>query len=88
MLIEMCEFDLLARRASLTSSLPFRLKLQYLQTAIYFRRLWKLLATPMRLSKPSQSRTPESDRESHGTTKPVGVTLKTKILKPISLGSR
>ena len=45
-------------------------------------------AVDMRLSKPSQSRTPESDRESHGTTKPVGVTLKTKILKPISLGSR
>ena len=42
------------------------------------------LATPMRPSKPSQSMTPESDGESHGTTKPVGVTLKTKTLKPIS----
>ena len=26
---------------SLTSSLPFRLNLQYLQTAISFRRLWR-----------------------------------------------
>ena len=43
-----------------------------------------LLATPTRQSKPSQSRAPESDGESHGTTKPVGVTLKAKTLKPIS----
>lgn len=43
-----------------------------------------LLATTMRPSKLSQSRAPESDGESHGTTKPVGVTLKTKTLKPIS----
>ena len=35
-------------------------------------------------SKPSQSRASESNGESHGTTKPVGVTLKTKTLKPIS----
>ena len=30
------------------------------------------------------SRAPENVGESHGTTKPVGVTLKTKTLKPIS----
>ena len=42
------------------------------------------LATPMRPSKLSQSRAPENVGESHGTTKPVGVTLKTKTLKPIS----
>lgn len=29
----------------------------------------------------------ESDGESHGTIKPVGVTLKAKTLKPISCGS-
>ena len=43
-----------------------------------------LLATPTRPSKPSQSRAPDCDGESHGTTKLVGVTLKTKTLKPIS----
>ena len=52
------------------------------EDGLNIRRL--LLATPMRPSKPSQSRVPESDGESHATTKPVGVTLKTKTLKPIS----
>ena len=50
---------------------------------LYFtKRL--LLATPTRPSKTSQSRAPECDGESLGTTKSVGVTLKTKTLKPIS----
>ena len=42
-----------------------------------------LLATPTRPSKPSQSRASECDGESLGLTKPVGITLKTKTLKPI-----
>ena len=43
-----------------------------------------LLGTPMRPSKAAESRAAEGDGESHGTTKPFGVTLKTKTLKPIS----
>lgn len=45
------------------------------------------IATGNTYEQESQSRHkagPESDGESHGTTKPVGVTLKTKTLKPIS----
>ena len=41
-------------------------------------------AIPTKPSKPSQSKATESDGESHGTTKPVGDTLKTKTSKPVS----
>ena len=59
------------------------LKSQACLKCLYFtKRL--LLATPTRPSKTSQSRAPECDGESLGTTKSVGVTLKTKTLKPIS----
>ena len=77
-LFEKCEFDLLKRKALgmelLTDVTPS------IDTYYLFRRC-------ICECQERQSRAPESDGESHGTTKPVGVTLNTKTLKPISYGS-